>query len=341
MSPSTFPGETIEVASRFDREAKAVLSLGDCEDVLPTLPDDFAKLIITSPPYNIGKQYEEIKDLAHYMEAFEPIIEQLVRILSHQGSICWQVGNYVKDSQIFPLDIYFYPIFAAHGLRLRNRIVWHFEHGLHASKRFSGRYETILWFTKSDEYTFHLDPVRIPSKYPGKRHFRGEKQGQPSGNRLGKNPSDFWPVLRHDWECSVWEIPNVKASHPEKTIHPCQFPIELVERCVLALTDDDDWVVDPFAGVATSVIAALGNNRRGMGCERDEQYVRLATGRIADLARGVLPYRFLGKPIYRPSGREKVAKMPNEWLSDGNGEDFQRSTTDENANDETISVAGV
>ena len=79
----------------------------------------------------------------------------------------------------------------------------------------------------------------VPSKYPGKTYFKGRKHGKPSGNPLGKNPSDFWGFLSEEWEREVWEIPNVKANHPEKSIHPCQFPIELVERCVLAFTDED------------------------------------------------------------------------------------------------------
>lgn len=151
-----------------------------------------------------------------------------MRILKPQGSICWQVGNYVDNGEIIPLDVILYPIFSRLGLQLRNRIVWHFGHGLHASKRFSGRYEVILWFTKGHDYVFNLDAVRVPQKYPQKKHFKGPKKGELSGNPLGKNPGD------------IWEIPNVKANHVEKTIHPCQFPVELIERLVLALTNEDD-----------------------------------------------------------------------------------------------------
>jgi DNA modification methylase len=215
---------------------------------------------------------------------------------------------------VFPLDIYFYPIFKGLGFQLRNRIIWHFEHGLHNSKRLSGRYETILWFTKKRDYTFNLDAIRVPSKYPGKRHFRqGPKHGKPSGNPLGKNPGDIWKVVRHDWEVGVWDIPNVKANHPEKTKHVCQFPIELVERCILALTNEGEWVLDPFAGVGSAVVAALKCNRRGMGIERERRYLREASNRIRLLWAGNLPYRPLGKPVHQPNGREKVARIPEEW----------------------------
>src|SRR5690606_32891781 len=207
---------------------------GDCQDKLISQPDGKFDLIITSPPYNIGKSYETKGSIESYLSNQKKIIEQLVRLLSDKGSICWQVGNYVNNGEVFPLDIFYYNIFKDLGLKLRNRIIWHFGHGLHASNRFSGRYETILWFTKTDNYIFNLDDVRVPSKYPGKRHFKGPKKGQLSGNPKGKNPSDIWEIIIQDWENELWNIPNVKSNHPEKTEHPCQYPIELVERCILA-----------------------------------------------------------------------------------------------------------
>ena len=305
-----------EIASSFNPEAEAVIAPGDCLTTLRALPEGFAKLIITSPPYNIGKVYEKATKLQEYLTANEPILDELVRVLSPEGSLCWQVGNYVEEGEIFPLDIFYYPFFKERGLHLRNRIVWHFDHGLHASKRFSGRYETLLWFTKTDTYTFNLDPVRVPAKYPGKTHFKpGPKYGKPSGNPLGKNPSDIWHIVVRDWETALWDIPNVKANHPEKTIHPCQFPIELVERCVFALTNEGDWVLDPFSGVGSALLAALKNQRRAMGCEKEPEYVVLARQRIDSLYSGNLPYRKLGKPVHQPTGKEKVSQVPIEWLT--------------------------
>lgn len=317
-------------ATSFDSNAEVVIAPGNCRDTLQTLPDGLVKLIVTSPPYNLGKIYEKATELENYFEALAPIIDELVRVLSPEGSICWQVGNYVENGEIYPLDIFYYPVFKSRGLKLRNRIIWHFEHGLHATKRFSGRYETLLWLTKGDNYTFNLDAVRIPAKYPGKTHFKGEKHGQPSGNPLGKNPSDFWKIVQRDWEAEIWEIPNVKANHPEKTVHPCQFPIELVERCVLALTNEGDWVLDPFAGVGSALLAARMHLRRAIGCEQNEDYVEVSKRRLADLDLGRLGYRQLGKPVYQPSGHEKVAQVPRQWsklvLSDG--QEIPKSKTD-------------
>ena len=148
-------------------------------------------------------------------------LKEFARIISDDGSICWQVGNFVENGEVFPLDIFYYQIFKSLGLKLRNRIIWHFGHGLHCSKRFSGRYEVILWFTKSDNYIFNLDDVRIPSKYPGKKYFKGEKKGLFSGNPKGKNPEDLWEMtverLIDDWDQKIWEIPNVKSNHPEES----------------------------------------------------------------------------------------------------------------------------
>jgi adenine-specific DNA-methyltransferase len=149
-------------------------------------------------------------------------------------------------------------------------------------------------YTKGDKYTFNLDSVRVPSKYPGKLHYKGDKKGLPSGNPLGKNPSDLWTVLTKDWECEIWDIPNVKSNHPEKTIHPCQFPIELVQRCILALTNKGDTVLDPFMGVASALIAAMMHDRRGVGFELDDEYISIANKRIYDFLNNNLKIRPLG-----------------------------------------------
>jgi len=283
------PTSSIKITTAFAPNADCVLFEGPCEDLLPSVPSGCIKLVVTSPPYNLGKPYERRTDLRQYMEWQRGVIEQCVRVLHPSGSLCWQVGNYVKNGEIVPLDILLYPIFAELGLKLRNRIVWRFGHGLHASKRFSGRYEVILWFTLSDEYTFNLDAVRIPQKYPNKKHFKGPKKGQLSGHPLGKNPSD------------VWDIPNVKANHVEKTAHPCQFPVELVERLILALTDKGDWVLDPFIGVGTTAIAALMHGRRGIGAEILPEYIQIARDRILLAEQGRLRVRPMERPVYDPN----------------------------------------
>lgn len=257
-----------------------------------------ARLVVTSPPYNIGKSYERRQKLDDYLEGQASVIRECVRVLADDGSICWQVGNFVDENEIVPLDIALWPTFRELGLKMRNRIVWHFEHGLHCTRRFSGRYETIVWLTKSDKYVFNLDSIRVPQKYPGKKHFKGPKAGQYSSNPLGKNPGD------------LWVIPNVKHNHVEKTIHPCQFPVELVERLVLAMTNAGDWVLDPYMGVGTALAAAVRHGRKGAGAEIDEDYVAVARDRVSAAAAGTLRTRPMDKPVYRPTGRESVSRNP-------------------------------
>ena len=267
----------------------AVIECRDNLDFMAEFQDGAFKLIVTSPPYNLGKSYERKACLRDYLAMQSEVIAECVRLLDEQGSICWQVGNYVSNGEIIPLDVLLYPLFADLGLKMRNRIVWHFGHGLHCTKRLSGRYETINWWTKGDDYAWNLDPIRVPAKYPNKRHFRGPNIGKLSGNPLGKNPSD------------VWTFPNVKNNHPEKTIHPCQFPVELVERLVLSMTDVGDAVLDPYLGVGSAAVAALKHNRLAYGCDISADYIEIAHERVTQLRDGLLKTRPMNKPIYDPT----------------------------------------
>ncbi|MBE0540927.1 MAG: site-specific DNA-methyltransferase [Verrucomicrobia bacterium] len=298
--------ERITIASRFGPNEHAVIFPGDCREMLSQIPPETVQLVVTSPPYNLGKEYENKLHLAEYTAQQRQVIRDCVRVLKPNGSICWQVGNYVEAGAIIPLDSLLYPVFAEFGLRMRNRIVWHFEHGLHCSRRLSGRYEVILWFTKGDDYVFNLDPIRIPQKYPGKKYFKGPKAGQYSCNPLGKSPGD------------VWVIPNVKSNHVEKTRHPCQYPVELIERLVLALSRPGDWVLDPFLGTGTSIIAALRHNRRGVGAELVERYVQIARQRIQQAADGTLPVRPMDRPVFDPKDAGR-ALLTAPWLESENG----------------------
>ena len=262
---------------------------GDCLDFLEKIPDESIKLIVTSPPYNIGKEYEKKRQLQEYLKIQDRVISECVKKLKPDGSICWQVGNFVQNGAITPLDIVLYPMFTKHGLHLRNRIAWTFGHGLHCSKRLSGRYEVILWFTKSDKYTFNLDPIRVPQKYPNKTYYFGSRKGQLSCNPLGKNPSD------------VWDIPNVKYKHIEKTEHPAQFPVALVERLVLSLTNKGDTVFDPYMGSGTTAIAALLHGRNSLGSEKEPKYIDIMCERLNLLCQNKLRTRPMNKPIAKPS----------------------------------------
>lgn len=289
--------DVLEIKTNFSKDNIATLYLGDCLDFFKKIPNRSIQLIVTSPPYNIGKEYETKRDIKEYVFQQSQVIDECVRVLKPEGSICWEIGNYVDNGEIVPLDILLYDCFKNNDLQLRNRIVWHFGHGLHCSKRFSGRYETILWFTKSDSYTFNLDDVRIPQKYPGKKHFKGPNLGEYSCNPKGKNPTD------------VWNIPNVKSNHVEKTCHPCQFPVALVQRLVLALSNEEDIIFDPFMGVGSTAVAGIINKRKVAGSEIVKKYYNIACERIKFAYEGTLKIR-PDKPVYKPTSNLSLTKNP-------------------------------
>lgn len=272
---------------------------GDSLKLIQTIPDETVDLVVTSPPYFMGKEYDRSKKVEDFIESHQALFPEIIRVTKKGGSICWQVGYHSEKNVLIPLDYLIYDILKKHeSLFLRNRIIWSFGHGLHAKYRFSGRHETVLWFSKGKDYYFDLDSVRIPQKYPGKRHYKGEKKGEFSSNPLGKNPSD------------VWEIPNVNSNHIEKTEHPCQFPIALAQRLIKALTPEGGIVFDPYMGSGSSCIAALLEKRKFIGADTELNYCTIAKERILDFLDGKLIYRPLEQPIFEPNQNMAVAQKP-------------------------------
>lgn len=283
----------------------ASLFLGSCEKLLASLPDACVDLIVTSPPYCMGKEYERRGDgVVDFVTNHLAILPEVCRLLKPGGSLCWQVGLHVQDGVSTPLDYLVYDIMRnIDGMKLRNRIAWTFGHGLHCRTRFSGRHETVLWFTKGDGYTFDLDAVRIPQKYPGKQHSSGPKKGLPSGNPGGKNPGD------------VWDIPNVNANHVEKSEHPCQFPVGLVQRLVRALTKPGEVVLDPFCGVASSGVAAVIEGRVFIGAELEKTYVEVGKVRLKEAQAGIAKFRPAERAVHQPSPTSIVGRRPINFAS--------------------------
>ena len=242
---------------------------GDCLPMLLSMPDESVDLIVSSPPYNLGKEYEAKRALANYLDEQTSVLRECARVLKKTGSIFWQVGAFADDGTLIPLDVRFFPILESFGLIPKNRIIWVRQHGLHATRKFSCRHETILWFTKSEEHIFNLDAIRVPQKYQNKRHYRGDKKGELSCNPDGKNPGDIW-IFR-----------NVKHNHEEQTIHPCSFPEDLVARIVLATTNREAVVLDPYMGVGTVAVVARDHGRHFVGAELDAKYHAVAVRRLA------------------------------------------------------------
>ena len=286
---------SVSGAQRAVARGASALFRGDAVELTQALPTGSVDLIVTSPPYCIGMPYETSRSVDDFIRLHELLLPECARVLRPGGSLCWQVGYHTTRLGIEPLDFHVHAIMRGIAeFQLRNRIVWAFGHGTHASRRFSGRHETIMWYSKGREYQFDLDPVRIPQKYPGKKHYKGPKKGEYSGNPLGKNPGD------------VWEIPNVKSKHVEKTTHPCQFPVGLVQRLVRCLTVPDALVFDPFAGSGSSGVAAVLEGRRFLGADVDSDYVDIAAGRIALAAKGQARFRPFDQPIHTPERGDPI-----------------------------------
>ena len=304
----------MRIYRRFKSGRKVVMYRGDCLDLLRKIPSNSVDLTVTSPPYCMGKEYERTKRLKGFVRTHLKILPEIIRVTKNGGSICWQIGYHARNGVVTPLDFVLNDLIKQWpDIFLRNRIVWTFGHGMHGSKRLSGRHEIILWYTKGRDHKFNLDSIRVPQKYPGKRFYKGPKKGKFSCNPLGKNPGD------------VWEIPNVKARHVEKTNHPCQFPIGLVQRLIRALTSANDLVLDPFMGSGTTAAAAILESRRFIGAEIKGKYHRTAIRRCQQAANRSIPYRNLDKPILIPDPNSEVATNPfnknGKALSNGNGKE--------------------
>ena len=294
----------MRIYKNFRESNKATLYNGDCMDLLKRLPDESVDLVVTSPPYCMGKAYEDPHDdIETFKKQHVNIFNELYRVVRKGGSICWQVGYHISDKCVVPLDCIIYNIFTAMSEKLenpfisRNRIIWTFGHGLNSTNKFSGRHETIMWFTKGKQTIFNLDEIRVPQKYPGKRSYKGPNKGKLSGNPLGKNPSD------------VWDIPNVKAKHVEKTDHPCQFPVAIPQRLIRALTSPNGLVLDPFMGSGSTGVAALVEGRRFVGAEIQKEYYDISIRRLKDVADGTAKIRE-DKPVAKPNVNSAVAKLP-------------------------------
>lgn len=307
----------MRIYKKYREGNRVTLHNGDCMDLFLKLPDESVDLVVTSPPYCIGKEYEDPhNDIESFRTQHIELFDELYRVVKPGGSICWQVGYHVSDKCVIPLDFVVYDIFTSmseekqYPFVLRNRIIWTFGHGLNSTKRFSGRHETILWFTKGEQGRFNLDDVRVPQKYPGKKSYKGPNKGQLSGNPLGKNPSDVWDVPEDSTD--VWDIPNVKAKHVEKTDHPCQFPVAIPRRLIRALTQPGALVLDPFMGSGTTGVAAILEKRKFSGAEIVKEYYDISVERLKDAADGNARVRE-DKPVIKPNQNAAVAKLPEEF----------------------------
>lgn len=233
---------------------------GDCFEWLSQIETESIDLIVTSPPYNIGKEYEKKIEIDEYVQWSESYFKELYRVLKTGRNFMLQVGQYVdKDTNNIPLTYLLYQSAIKSGFKLRQEIIWYFKGGMQAKKKLTGQNEKIMWLYKGDELPyFDVDSIRV------KEWQAIDKRNNPNG----KNPTD------------VWEFNRVAGNSNEKTEHPCQFPVSMIERIVKGWSKENEVVLDCFMGSGTTAESCIITNRNFIGIERDWDYCEIANKRI-------------------------------------------------------------
>lgn len=255
-------------------------AIGDCIDVMESMPEKSVNTIVTSPPYNLNKCYGEYNDNCSFSE-WEELIDRVAkaahRILTDNGSFLLNVSPVPdkKTKEIIPLDAIAYFVFKKHGYYLRNSIVWHFNNMQNCTNRLSGRWEAILWFVKDiNNYQFNLDDIRIPYITKNDKRLVGG---------VGRNPTDTWNFDLP--ESDFWYFDRVNNMTKNKlgiSEHPCVFPTTMIERIIKMTTKEGEVVLDPFLGSGTTLVAANNLKRIGLGIELDDKFSPIIEKRVVN-----------------------------------------------------------
>jgi adenine-specific DNA-methyltransferase len=242
----------------------------DCVQALERMPPNVIDLTVTSPPYNIGKEYETKVGVDRYVAWCEEWIRGIERVSTAESAFWLNLGYLALPDKAKCLPIP-YLLWDKVPFFLLQEVVWNYAAGVAARNYFSPRNEKFLWYVKNQSsYTFNLDQVRDPNvKYPNQK-----KNGKLKCNPLGKNPTD------------VWEFPKVTSgahrASPERTAHPAQFPVAVIDRIVRACSNPGDVVLDPFMGSGTTAEVALSAGRFVLGFELESKYIDIAAARLSN-----------------------------------------------------------
>lgn len=255
------------------------IDFGDSRNLLKSIPDRSVKLVVTSPPYNIGKPYGKYKDkipLNEWKNLISEVTKEVFRILTPDGSFFLNLSPvpFGEDKEILPLPYIGYDIMKEAGFYIRNIITWTFNNMQNCTQRLSGRYENIVWGVKDlKNYVFNLDDVRIPYITQNDKRLEGG---------TGRNPTD------------VWYFNRVNNMTKEKLglSHPTVYPIEMIERIIKMSSNIGDTVLDPFLGSGTTAVAALKLDRKAVGFELDQSYESEISKRIETEAKNLQPSIF-------------------------------------------------
>lgn len=242
----------------------------DCFEGLKLLKESDVDIdaTITSPPYNIGKEYEKVMPINNFVEWLTEISNNIFDITKPSGSYLLNIGylEVPEKGRAIPIT---YLIWDKIKFYLNQEIIWNYGAGVAAKKYLSPRNEKILWYVKDKEnYTFNLDEIRDPDvKYPNQK-----KNGKLRCNTLGKNPSDVWQIAK--------VTSGMNRSSEERTSHPAQFPIDLINRMIMGFTDVGDFVLDPFMGSGTTAEVCMNSDRLSLGFEIREDYCQTIANRL-------------------------------------------------------------
>jgi adenine-specific DNA-methyltransferase len=246
------------------------IKFGDCRDILKNIPDNTVKLVITSPPYNIGKPYGKYKDkisIEDWESLINDVTKEIYRVLTPDGSFFLNLSQipYGKDKEILPLQYIGYNILKNNNFKIRNIITWTFNNMQNCTNRLSGRYENIIWGVKDlNNYVFNLDEIRVPYITTNDKRLEGGK---------GRNPTDVWYFNR---------VNNVTKKKLNIT-HPTVYPEDMIKRIIKMSSNKGDIVLDPFLGSGTTIVAALKLERKAIGIEIDENYKKEINSRIKNI----------------------------------------------------------
>jgi adenine-specific DNA-methyltransferase len=265
---------TLSLGSPYYETETCMLFCGDTLSLQGKIAPEIFSTIITSPPYNIGKEYESVKSLDDYIDWSVRWIDRASRLLLANGALLLNLGYITIENQGHAIPIP-YLLWDKVPLYLNQEIVWNYSAGVACKNYLSPRNEKVLWYVKdSKNYIFNLDAIRDKNvKYPDSK-----RNGKSRVNTLGKNPSDVWEIAK--------VTTGYNRSSVERTPHPCQFPTDLIDRLVLAFTNEKEVVFDPFVGSGTTFESCIKNNRFCIGFEIKPEYCEIAKKRIQRTEQG-------------------------------------------------------
>lgn len=247
---------------------ETIYKFGDCRQLMKCLEDSSIKMAVTSPPYNLKKAYGLYADdveIKEWKKLIDETMKEVYRVLTPNGSFFLNVSPVPdkKTKEIVPLDSIAWELGKKNGFKLRNKIIWHFNNMQNCINRLSGRWEAILWFVKDlDNYVFNLKHVKIPVITQNDKRFDAS---------AGRNPTDIWFFNR---------VNNMTKKKMGMEGHPCIYPLEMIERIVKMSTNPGDWILDPFLGSGTTLVAAKKLNRNSIGFELDKKFEKIIKKRL-------------------------------------------------------------